>query len=62
MALGGTAEQDTKLDKTQGPECSYGGEALERFTLGQNTVFNEVNAIREDLKLQMGFKSRINHT
>lgn len=34
MALGGIAEQDTKLDKTQGPECSYGGEALERFTLG----------------------------
>lgn len=34
MALGGIAEQDTKLDKTQGPECSYGGEALEHFTLG----------------------------
>lgn len=33
MALGGIAEQDTKLDKTQGPECSYGGEALEPLLL-----------------------------
>jgi len=33
-ALGGIGEQDIKLDKTQGPECSYGGEARKHFTLG----------------------------